>query len=112
MRYTNKQMSELRSLCEAVALWLQENSHPHMTITISQNSCELSEGVFADPDLLGFASEERQYESERLVNALEKADYNGWSDVQIDAFIAQIKQSLLGGVGPMPDMPEAKHEQN
>lgn len=45
--YTKEDNDAFRSITEPVVKWLCENGHPHMHITITPTSAELSEGCMA-----------------------------------------------------------------
>ena len=40
---------EFQELCKPLIKWLNENYHPHVAITITPSSAELSEGLFSFP---------------------------------------------------------------
>lgn len=104
MAFSEQQKNELRGLCEQLATWISNNGHAHMTVIVDGNSAELCEGLVGMSNLIYPNTDSRQ----ELFKALENADYPGWSDIQIDAFINQLRQSTLSDICPIPDMPNTK----
>lgn len=45
MDFTEEQKRELDDLAGKIAEWLKKNSHPHMTVTVSQDRVDVREDV-------------------------------------------------------------------
>lgn len=46
-KMSDDDLKEFRELTEPLIKWLNENHHPHVTLIITTNSAELSEGLLA-----------------------------------------------------------------